>query len=436
MKARRLFFAALGVTLLGAQIAFGWGNATHAYFAKQLGAKFGPPNLNEIYGAVLPDCFLPGLSPWGQPMYDQTHDYAVKFLQAANGHFKKPVAVGFMSHNQSWGADYTAHTKSFTFPDFAGGYAVEKGVELMPQLVPVLKQILLATEMLDDGTAEMFATGIAPELGHDLSETAVDLLVRRNYDRFIGGRLMLAAQLRPAFAGELLAEAYGADLAGVSGMTLAEATAYIIQAEKEYRQQIIQYGMAFCLPENQTIAMLSQQMAPVAEIYIETALEQNIGIPIDVTVAPEQVKQFINAALTIVKADYAFEISRTLCFVEKGMRANGIYGGWPFFAKSAGEETEESVEATVAPTAFSIAQNSPNPFNPTTQICYQLPAASKVRLVVYDMLGREVAVLVDAEQNQGSYSVRFDARGYASGVYLYRVEAGPFVETRRMVLTR
>jgi sugar lactone lactonase YvrE len=88
------------------------------------------------------------------------------------------------------------------------------------------------------------------------------------------------------------------------------------------------------------------------------------------------------------------------------------------------------------PEVVSLSQNYPNPFNPTTVVTFQLPVASDVRLVVYDLLGREVAVLVNEKKASGSYSVRFDATGLASGVYFYRLVAGGYVESRKMLLVR
>ena len=450
MMIRKLYMGTLIAAAFGVQVAFGWGNATHVYVAKQLGAKFGLSNMNEMYGAVLPDCFNLILTEEGQFLYAQTHDNAMPVWLAADSRAKKSLALGYMSHNQSWGADYTAHIKCFSFPDFIspvngrGGYAVEKGFELMPQLVPVLKQILLDTGALDEATAEMFAMGLAHELGHDLSETAVDLLVKRNLDRGVGARMALAARCRPACAGELLAAAYANDLALYKSISVEEATAYIVAAEQEYRQYIIQYGVAFSLPEQQTIAMLSEQLCPVAEMFIEAALASNSFPDVDVAVTVDQVTQFINAAIAVVKPDYAREVSRTLCFVEKGLREHGIRTGWQIFAKNSGEEADEITEAATTPEVFSLAQNSPNPFNPTTNIGYsvgvissQSPVVSShVRLTVYDLLGREVAVLVDEEKAPGNHTVQFDARGLASGVYLCRLSAGDFVATRRLILMK
>jgi hypothetical protein len=88
------------------------------------------------------------------------------------------------------------------------------------------------------------------------------------------------------------------------------------------------------------------------------------------------------------------------------------------------------------PLAFSLSQNYPNPFNPATAIRYQLPLTSRVRLTVFDLLGREIATLVEGVQNAGTYAAPFDGGGLASGVYVYRLTAGDFVASRKMVLAK
>lgn len=95
-----------------------------------------------------------------------------------------------------------------------------------------------------------------------------------------------------------------------------------------------------------------------------------------------------------------------------------------------------STEADGLPTEFSLADNYPNPFNPTTTIQYSLPSAEHVSLIVFDMLGREVRVLVDAVQATGTHTIAFDAAGLPSGPYLYRLQAGHFVATKQMVLIK
>ncbi|MCF6269330.1 MAG: C25 family cysteine peptidase [Melioribacteraceae bacterium] len=92
------------------------------------------------------------------------------------------------------------------------------------------------------------------------------------------------------------------------------------------------------------------------------------------------------------------------------------------------------------PEEFALSQNYPNPFNPTTIIVYSIPSNAlnglKVNLSVYNILGEEVAVLVNSIQNSGSYEVEFDASNLSSGAYLYRLSAGSFVQTNKMILMK
>jgi hypothetical protein len=98
--------------------------------------------------------------------------------------------------------------------------------------------------------------------------------------------------------------------------------------------------------------------------------------------------------------------------------------------------TAFGIEVEITPSVFSLSQNYPNPFNPTTTIEYQLPASSKVTLKVYDVLGNEVATLLNEEKQAGIYEVMFDASNYSSGVYIYRLQAGSFIEIKKMVLMK
>lgn len=88
------------------------------------------------------------------------------------------------------------------------------------------------------------------------------------------------------------------------------------------------------------------------------------------------------------------------------------------------------------PDEFALMQNYPNPFNPTSAIRYSIPEASFATIKVYDMLGNEVATLINEEQPAGNYEVDFNAAGLSSGMYLYRLQAGNFVEVKKMILMK
>ncbi|MEW5799182.1 MAG: phospholipase D-like domain-containing protein [Bacteroidota bacterium] len=90
----------------------------------------------------------------------------------------------------------------------------------------------------------------------------------------------------------------------------------------------------------------------------------------------------------------------------------------------------------VVPVEFALAQNFPNPFNPATTINFSIAAHEKTRLTIFDLLGREVATLVNQELNSGHYTVQWNASTLASGVYFYRLEAGNFIQTKKLLLQK
>ncbi|GBD88739.1 hypothetical protein BMS3Abin03_02680 [bacterium BMS3Abin03] len=95
-----------------------------------------------------------------------------------------------------------------------------------------------------------------------------------------------------------------------------------------------------------------------------------------------------------------------------------------------------SKDKTGTPDKFFVYQNYPNPFNPVTTISYSIPQSGLVQLKIFDMLGREVAILLNKVQSAGNHEIKFDASDFTSGVYFYRLQSGSFSETKKLVLLR
>ena len=110
---------------------------------------------------------------------------------------------------------------------------------------------------------------------------------------------------------------------------------------------------------------------------------------------------------------------------------NSLWAGWDPPVSVKRDETKNGV-----PSEFALSQNYPNPFNPNTTIKYGLPERSFVELKVYDILGREVTTMVNEELDTGFYEIDFNASQLASGIYLYQLKAGSFIETKKMILLK
>jgi hypothetical protein len=99
-------------------------------------------------------------------------------------------------------------------------------------------------------------------------------------------------------------------------------------------------------------------------------------------------------------------------------------------------EYSEELEVELVPTEYALYQNYPNPFNPITTIKYQIPELSFVTLKVFDVLGNEIVTLVNEDKPAGSYEVEFNATSLPSGICFYKLQAGDYVETKKMVLMK
>ncbi|RJP64831.1 MAG: T9SS C-terminal target domain-containing protein [Ignavibacteriales bacterium] len=128
-----------------------------------------------------------------------------------------------------------------------------------------------------------------------------------------------------------------------------------------------------------------------------------------------------------------------------GLNEAGNY--WLGFFENDGHTVLDSVGLVVKSTTavddnrndiktFELKQNYPNPFNPNTIIKYNIPSSSFVEIKVYNSLGQEIVLLVNKEQNAGSYQLDFNASGYTSGIYFFQIKAENFIETKKMILLR
>jgi hypothetical protein len=115
---------------------------------------------------------------------------------------------------------------------------------------------------------------------------------------------------------------------------------------------------------------------------------------------------------------------------------------FPFWFVIGSRITNAEEKENVLPASFALSQNYPNPFNPSTTIKFTIPnvettrQAVSITLKVYDILGREVATLVNGEKSPGTYEVKFNAGNLGSGMYFYQLKTGNFSETKKMLLLK
>lgn len=183
--------------------------------------------------------------------------------------------------------------------------------------------------------------------------------------------------------------------------------------------------------------------ADTSEVIVKVPSD-NEGADAEVTLSFETVDGLLASAGLGVgdKADFVWNV-----LVSDGVDTVAVSSGYDIATNTftplyyslnleRGLLTNNEVDSRI-PESFGLDQNYPNPFNPATNINFSLPQASKVTLSVYDMLGRRVATLLDGQQlNAAKHSISFDASALASGMYIYRIEAGAFISTRKMMLIK
>jgi len=318
-RREKLAILAALVLILGlaASQAYAWGSATHTYIDDRLN-RHGPgqKNLGEMYGGVAPDLFNYLFAPYQPYLYGQTHDDFLKVWEAAGAgksSVKRALAYGFVSHNDLWGADVTAHHHGLTFG--AGqGYVVAKAQTLKPYLIGALAPLGIS---LPDA--------VALDLSHNFVEYGVDVLVK-NLDAQVGAKMAGAAMRRnPTFPG-LLVQAYGDDVAAALGVSTQEAAQLILAAEQSFRKTKIYEGQALMQEGAAAIALLAEELADFAQAYLAS-----FGVTLPPGVGRDQIvllaENFIGLAMVMCQGDFAQEIQATIAFVDGQLDSQGIAYG-------------------------------------------------------------------------------------------------------------
>ncbi len=290
MKTARISLL-IAILLLCSAPAFGFGAATHTYIARQLGDDYGFMNLQEMYGAVLPDMFnLMFGEPYQDYLWNETHYEFMKVVDSGWFGRRKAMVFGFASHNEPWGAD-AAHF----------GYIGDKTDLLAASVEDYVAWVLLIGGAPD---AEALAEELTPVVAESAVESAIDLLIARNEDPQIGIRMLAAAAARGPFVPRLLCRAYARDFAEHEGISVREAGRIIRAVERQFRQSMELYGVILSLGD--PLDAMAEQGAEIAE----QLLASQYGVDIDV---PSSVMAYLlETAIEVVEADYAVEIEAAI----------------------------------------------------------------------------------------------------------------------------
>ena len=124
-------------------------------------------------------------------------------------------------------------------------------------------------------------------------------------------------------------------------------------------------------------------------------------------------------------------------FVLDGMGGEGnIFINGNFCGSRTGVDIKTTDSSLTIPDAFALKQNYPNPFNPSTTIKFSLPVQTQLKINIYNMLGELVRTISEGMYEAGYYNIIFDAAGFSSGTYIYRLESNNFTDTKKMILIR
>jgi hypothetical protein len=286
-------------TLILPSTASSWGSATHAYIMKQLARNQAAPL--AIYGAMAPDIFnvIVDSEDYGF-LGKETHRHFMKVYFPSLREKMGSFALGFMSHNEVWGADYTAHIRYWRTRT---GYVAAKSIFLGKKIQPALQAFL---EEVGIPNASAWANFAAPLLSHPLLETAIDLLVQQELDPFIGTDVIAASQERPQSVPGILVKAYRKDLMKELGFTAQQAEDLIRDTEAEFRAMMMDYGEIISWERTPAVEELARQGALLAQRYFKSASGYDIEVP------PAMLADFLEAATGEAEKDYREVLQSTI----------------------------------------------------------------------------------------------------------------------------
>lgn len=158
-----------------------------------------------------------------------------------------------------------------------------------------------------------------------------------------------------------------------------------------------------------------------------------------ITLAQNQIPVSVISSGGEKSSSASFILSSTVGeqFIGKSINAANQHniGFWYVYKQSTLTDVGNEEEETI-PTVFKLEQNYSNPFNPSTVIKFAVPEMSNVLIKIYDLLGGEVITLVNEEMEAGWHRREFNASGYSSGIYIYRMQAGNYISTKKMILIK
>lgn len=277
---------------------FAWGPATHTYITRKLDRRFGPMNFQKLYGGIAPDIFSYVYRVPNRKYFEESmHNEFMGVLSEADQNNLKSFALGFIGHNEVWGADYIALHE----PDYVGKKAdqvISNILEQNPdQFSTELKDTLRALIALDYVHA------------HDLCriavEYSVDLLIKRNEDPQVGAKIILATRLRDPNIPYLLARVYGRD---------QEESKTAIDGEAEFRKMMSAYGNDLMQDEKSSIKSVAGLIADIAPQALCINLPDRDKM---VTLGIE----LIGASMNVCRPDYSKLLSTTIETVKDKINA-------------------------------------------------------------------------------------------------------------------